>query len=173
MNKSRFAVAFAVALALMTAGTLNADKLADAKKLVPEASAKLVEEFNLGHKLVLDPGKLECYKEHNAAVTAAQNAFKGCVNNPSAKSPLGKFNALTNAQLATFCGNKTLQECINGVMHDQRVYCEEQTELTEHLNAAAKAEKHCLNCDTLHDKLVALEAEFVKAGCARRLILER
>src|SRR5450631_1525955 len=100
MRKSRIAVA--LALACMTAGALNADSLADAKKLVADGQLQIVTDFNNLHKLVLDPGKLACYKTYNDAVTAAQTAFKHCVNSPSANSPLGKFNALTNAQLATF-----------------------------------------------------------------------
>ena len=161
-----------LALALGSAGTLVADGLniVDAKKLVAAQKLEILKDFDKLHVIQLDPGKLACYKDYNAAVTKAKNAFNACVNNPSPTSPLGKFNALTNAQLAGFCGSQTLQACVTGVMTAQRTFCNNQTDYIDHLAAAKKVEAHCLECDTLNDELEALKKKIAAKGCNHLLL---
>jgi hypothetical protein len=167
-----FRLFLAVLVALGSARALVAadPSQAEAKKLVGLKQVELLKEFDKLHVIQLDPGKLECYKDYNAAVTKAKNAFAACVNQPAANSPLGKFNALTNAQLASFCGNKTLQDCVNGVISDQRSFCNDQTDFVDHLKAAKKAETHCLECDTLRDELAALQKKINDKGCGHILL---
>jgi hypothetical protein len=137
----------------------------EAAKAVKKQQEDLLKEFDKKFKLVLDPGKIECYKDYNEAVKQASKVWSACVNNPSPDSPLGKFNAMTNVQLAQFCGKKTLQECVTQVISQQRSFCANKTDYLQHLGAAKRAEKHCLTCDTLMDELRALQAKLKAAGC--------
>jgi hypothetical protein len=148
-----------VALAAGLAGTLYADQVEEAKKLVKAKNDAVLKAFDAEFLIRFDPGKAACYKEYQAAIQRAKNELTGCINNPTPDSPLGQFNAMSNAQLAAFCGNKTLGQCVNDV-HDKQVeFCKAQTGYQGDLDAAKKAEKKCLDCDTLRDKRAALQKE--------------
>lgn len=66
-----------------------------------------------------------CAREYNDAVKAAQAEAKACLDpdHPPAGSPLANFNALSNAQLAAFCGSQTLDACVAGVVKQQQKFC--------------------------------------------------
>lgn len=128
---------------------------ADAKAAVRKASdAALIElRRDLPELKFEDP----CAREYNEAVKAAEAEAKACLNpdSPPAGSPLAKFNALTNAQLAAFCGDKTLDACVANVLLDQKKFCA--------INAAkAKARaKSALSkcCQGFRERKKQLEAE--------------
>ena len=66
-----------------------------------------------------------CAREYNDAVKAAQAEAKACLDpdHPPAGSPLADFNALTNAQLGSFCGTKSLEACVADVVKQQQKFC--------------------------------------------------
>lgn len=128
---------------------------ADAKAAVRKASDAAIADLrrDLPELKFEDP----CAREYNEAVKAAEAEAKACLNpdSPPAGSPLAKFNALTNAQLGSFCGDKTLDACVAGVLLDQKKFCA--------INAAkAKARaKSALSkcCQGFRDRKKQLEAE--------------
>jgi len=128
---------------------------ADAKAAVRKASdAALIDlRRDLPELKFEDP----CAREYNDAVKAAEAEGRACLDadNPPAGSPLAKFNALNNAQLGAFCGDKTLEACVAGVLQDQKKFCA--------INAAkAKARaKSALSkcCQGFRDRKKQLEAE--------------
>ena len=149
-----------LALGTGLAGTIYADQVEEARKLVVVQNTEALKAFDASMlRPVIDPGKVACYKIYQDRVQAVRNILAGCMNTPPPGSPLAKFNALTNAQLATFCGAKTLQQCVADVTAQQLAFCKATTHYQQALDAALAAEKACLECDTLRDKKAALLKE--------------
>ena len=128
---------------------------ADAKAAVRKASDAALVDFrrDLPELRFEDP----CAREYNEAVKAAEAEARACLNpdTPPAGSPVAKFNALTNAQLAAFCGDKTLEACVANVLLEQKRFCA--------INAA-KAKAHAKSvlskcCQGFRDRKAQIEAE--------------
>ncbi len=98
-----------------------------------------------------------CAREYNDAVKAAQAEAKACLDseNPPAGSPLANFNALTNAQLAAFCGNKTLDACVADVVKQQQKFC--AINAAKAKSRAKTAQQKC--CSSFAARKKELEAE--------------
>lgn len=100
--------------------TINpADARAAVRKASDAALADLRKEFP--ELKFEDP----CAREYNDAVKAAEAEAKACLSpdSPPAGSPLANFNALTNAQLGSFCGTKSLEACVADVVKQQQRFC--------------------------------------------------
>lgn len=95
----------------------------DVKAALKKASDAALVDFHRQFPLLTfeDP----CAREYNDAVKAAETEAKDCLDaaNPPAGSPLANFNALSNAQLASFCGAKTLDACVADVVKAQQRFC--------------------------------------------------
>lgn len=98
-----------------------------------------------------------CAREYNEAVKAAEAEAKACLDpdSPPAGSPVAKFNALTNAQLAAFCGDKTLDACVASVLLDQKKFC--AINAAKAKSRAKTALSKC--CQGFRDRKKQLEAE--------------
>lgn len=128
---------------------------ADAKIAIRKAGGNALADF---HKQFPEL-KFEdpCAREYNEAVKAAEAEAKACLDpdNPPAGSPLAKFNALTNTQLATFCGDKTLQACADDVVKDQQRFC--AVNAAKAKSRAKTAQQKC--CSGFAARKKELEAE--------------
>ncbi len=98
-----------------------------------------------------------CAREYNDAVKAAQAEAKACLDSdsPPAGSPLANFNALSNAQLAAFCGSQTLEACVAGVVKQQQKFC--AINAAKAKSRAKTAQQKC--CSSFAAQKKDLEAE--------------
>ena len=96
----------------------------------------------------------------------ANQDFKACMNpdTPTAGSPVAKFNAYTNMQLAQYCGNKTMQQCVDQVNQEQNTFCNQLVMPTR--TQAEKAKQDCtqarVECTTAKSKLEGLKKSKVE-----------
>lgn len=128
---------------------------ADARSAIKRASDAALVDFRgqFPELKFEDP----CAREYNEAIKAAADEAKACLDadNPPAGSPLAAFNAKTNTQLATFCGDKTLQACADGVVHEQKKFCAIQAAKAK--SRAKTAQQKC--CESFTARKRQLEAD--------------
>ena len=121
-----------------TSNTINVTEARKAvKRLLPVEIGKVrdqIPDLKLQHP---------CARAYTDAVKAARSEAAACLNGdtPPAGSPLAEFNALTNAQLASKCAGKTLDECVAAVLRSQAIFCAK-----EKAKDLAKAKAALRNC---------------------------
>lgn len=108
-------------------------------------------------------------------ITKANNDFRTCTNpdTPPPGSPVARFNAYTNMQLGQYCGNLTMQQCVDRVNAEQQQYCHQVVMPIR--QQAEKAKKECsearAECTQAKQKLAAFEQK-MPALDARKKQLE-
>lgn len=108
-------------------------------------------------------------------IAKANNDFRACTNpdTPPPGSPVARFNAYTNMQLGQYCGNLTMQQCVDRVNGEQQQYCHQAVMPIR--QQAEKAKKECsearVECTQAKHKLTALEQK-MPALDARKKQLE-
>lgn len=151
---------------LATTSAFAADPItpAQAKALVKtKISAKVAERLRGITGVAIDK---ECQVDFAKAVAKAEASERRCNNadNPPAGSPVAKFNALNNVQLASFCGNKTLEACVDGVIAEQAAFCDAQSK--PDIDAATALRDKCVKfvkaCDDSKKELAKANADIAK-----------
>lgn len=149
------ALSAVVLSALASAAPPTAINPVDAKAALRKASAAALVDFHrdLPDLKFEDP----CAREYNEAVKAAEAEAKACLDpdSPPAGSPVAKFNALNNTQLAAFCGDKTLDACVANVLLDQKKFC--AINAAKAKSRAKTALSKC--CQGFRDRKAQIEAE--------------
>jgi hypothetical protein len=127
----------------------------DAKAAIRKASDAALADLTRGFPELRfeDP----CAREYNDAVKEAGIEARACLDpdHPPAGSPLAAFNALTNAQLASFCGDKTLDACVASVVKEQQKFC--AINAAKAKSRAKTAQQKC--CSAFAARKKELEAE--------------
>ncbi|MCC6131849.1 MAG: hypothetical protein IT186_18165 [Acidobacteria bacterium] len=97
--------------------------------------------------VVDDDASLASCKKFQDLRAKANADYKACVEESTAPagSPVEKFNKLSNTELATFCGSKTLDQCVADVIKAQEDFCKAKVKPTQ--DAAAAAKKECIEAN--------------------------
>lgn len=94
-------------------------------------------------------------------INKANADFRNCTNpdTPPPGSPIARFNAYSNMQLGQFCGNLTMQQCVDKVNADQQQYCHQVVMPVRQQAEAAKREcsQARAECNQAKQKLAGLE----------------
>lgn len=94
-------------------------------------------------------------------INKANADFRNCTNpdTPPPGSPIARFNAYSNMQLGQFCGNMTMQQCVDKVNADQQQYCHQLVMPVR--QQAERAKKECAEaraeCNQSKQRLAGLE----------------
>lgn len=108
-------------------------------------------------------------------IAKANNDFRACTNpdTPPPGSPVARFNAYSNMQLGQYCGNLTMQQCVDRVNGEQQQYCHQAVMPIR--QQAERAKKECsearVECTHAKQKLAVLEQK-IPALDARKKQLE-
>lgn len=94
--------------------------------------------------VVDDDASLASCKKFQDLRAKANADYAACISESTAPggSPIEKFNKLSNTELATFCGSKTLDQCVADVVKAQEEFCKAKVKPTQ--DAAAAAKKECI-----------------------------
>lgn len=98
-----------------------------------------------------------CGPEFSAALKAALDAQKRCLEDPPAGSPIDKFEKLSEKDAKDFCGRRSDQECLDFVLDQQESFCD--VKIASLVAQAAGKRAACLaedkNCIGLNARLAA------------------
>ena len=98
-----------------------------------------------------------CGPEFSAALKAATDAQKRCLEDPPPGSPVDKFEKLSEKDAKDFCGRRSDEECLDHVLDQQEKFCD--VKIASLVAQAAGKRAVCLaedkNCIGLNVRLAA------------------